>query len=49
MNSLPQNPVDLLQRLSALVEDLPKVQEEWRRVMMAKQVIHSPHQNPRES
>jgi len=26
-----------MQRLSALVEDLPKVQEEWRRVMIAKQ------------
>mmetsp|Transcript_11531 Transcript_11531/g.27934 ORF Transcript_11531/g.27934 Transcript_11531/m.27934 type:complete len:282 (+) Transcript_11531:35-880(+) len=36
-DSYSKNPVDLLQRLSALAEDLPKVREEWRRVMMAKQ------------
>ena len=34
-----QNPLQLLQRVKALQDDLPKVQEEWQRVMVAKQTI----------
>ena len=34
-----QNPLRILQRVKMLQEDLPKVQEDWNRVMAAKQTI----------
>ncbi len=34
-----QNPSKLLQRIKALEQDLPKVQEDWRNVMVAKQTL----------
>lgn len=34
-----QNPLQILQRVKALQDDLPRVQEEWQRVMVAKQTI----------
>lgn len=34
-----QNPLQLLQRVKALQDDLPRVQEEWQKVMVAKQTI----------
>jgi hypothetical protein len=39
-----QNPAQMLQRLKALRDDLPKVQEDWRRVIAAKhQLIEVMH------
>ena len=34
-----QNPSKLLQRIKALEQDLPKVQNDWRKVMVAKQTL----------
>jgi len=34
-----RNPAQMLQRLKALREDLPKVQEDWRKIMVAKQNV----------
>jgi hypothetical protein len=34
-----QNPAKLLQRVKALEQDLPKVQEDWRKIMVAKQTL----------
>jgi len=32
-----QNPAEMLRRLKVLRDDLPRVQEDWRRIMIAKQ------------
>uniref|UniRef100_A0A7S1HNX1 Protein FAM33A n=1 Tax=Hemiselmis andersenii TaxID=464988 RepID=A0A7S1HNX1_HEMAN len=34
-----RNPLQILQRVKALQDDLPRVQEDWQRVMVAKQTI----------
>lgn len=39
MRCSSQNPVQLLERVKALQNDLPRVQEDWQRVMVAKQTI----------